>query len=75
MRSLSQFLRQPALHVAIFCFYVLLLSWPCLSAVGAWHGGISLFVFLFVNWVLIIVLLWAITRSLKDDHEDEEKPE
>ena len=70
MQALADLLRQPVSHVAFFGLFLLLLSWPCLSVVGAWHAGLALLVFLFVNWGLIIVLLLLIGRSLGDVDDD-----
>lgn len=75
MSALVESLRKPITHVALFGLFALLLSWPSLSVVGAWHDGFSLLVFLFVNWGFIVVLLLLIGRSVHDDVDEEERPE
>ncbi len=53
----------PMLLLLVFVFTVLAWNWPVLS-IAEQSGGVTLFVYLFTIWPLIIVLLWLAGRML-----------
>jgi predicted membrane channel-forming protein YqfA (hemolysin III family) len=74
MESLRILFRKPEFHFFLFFISLVLFGWPILSIT---EGGrnYSIFIYLFIAWVAIILLLFLIARShnIKGPTSTEEK--
>ena len=66
MRRLVQLLRQSEFHTFLFCLMCMLINWPFLAVTGK-NGLISLYMYLLVLWLIFILLLFLVQRSLRDN--------
>jgi len=57
-------LANPAIQLVLAWISVLLLGWPLIQIVGE-HGMAAMFLYVFVVWGGLIVLLFAVSRSLR----------
>lgn len=57
-------LADPLLQVALLWVAAFLVGWPLIQIAGA-RGAIAMFLYVFVIWSGLIVLLFAISRSLR----------
>lgn len=64
MTRFVQLLRQVGFHLLAFCTLFLLINWPFLAISGR-HGLMSIFMYLFVLWSILILLLFLIQGSLR----------
>lgn len=64
MGKFSNLLRQPAFHGFLFGFFLLLLGWPLLTILGGLQG-MTVFLYLFLVWGLIILMGALICASLR----------
>jgi len=65
-------LRQPEFHLFVFCLLFMLINWPFL-AISAKSGLMSIFMYLFVIWSMLILLLFLIQRSLRGNGSGEDR--
>lgn len=77
MRRLKHLLRQAEFHRLLFAMGLIVFSWPFAGSVAAPHP-ISVFLYLFVPWGVIIFLLFLISQSLAispspEPDDDQEK--
>ena len=64
-------LRQPEFHLFVFCLLFMLINWPFL-AISA-KSVMSIFMYLFVIWSMLILLLFLIQRSLRGNGSGEDR--
>lgn len=64
MQRLKRLFRQPAFQFLLFFFYLLMFSWPCLAIISLDRQD-QVFRYIFVNWILLVVLLYLVGRSLE----------
>lgn len=57
-------LADPMIPLALTWVSVIFLGWPLIQIVGV-HGVAALFVYIFAVWSGLIILLFAISRSLR----------
>ena len=69
-----QLLSQPEFQVFVFCLMFSLLNWPFL-AVSAKNGLMSVFLYLFLLNFILVLLLFLIQRSLREDESGEDRDE
>lgn len=76
MNNLKCLFRKPGFHFFLFCLCLVLFSWPILT-IADQKQNITIFIYLFIVWGIIIFLLFLIARShhLKHLDEDEDKKE
>lgn len=65
-------LRQPEFHLFVLCLLFMLINWPFL-AISAKSGLMSIFMYLFVIWSILILLLFLIQRSLRGNASGEDR--
>jgi hypothetical protein len=65
MERLRELFRQREFHLLLFCLSIVLLSWPLVSFSDVERLK-TMFVYLFLGWAVIIVLLLAVSNSLRD---------
>jgi small-conductance mechanosensitive channel len=65
-------LRQPEFHLFVFCLLFMLINWPFL-AISAKSGLMSIFLYLFAIWSILILLLFLIQRSLRGNGSGEDR--
>ena len=71
MEKLKNMFRQTEFHVFLVCFFANLFNWPFL-AVPEKQGPVGMLVYLLLVWVVMIALLFFISRSLRKSQEDED---
>jgi len=69
MRKVIKLLRQPEFHLLVIWLFLALTNWPFL-AVAARNGLLALYEYLYVLWAMLILLLFCITRCVKDSFGD-----
>ncbi len=65
MERLRNLFRQREFHMLLFCLAMVLVSWPLVSFSDVDRLK-AMYVYLFLVWGLIIMLLFAVSRSLVD---------
>ena len=72
MKKPKKLLRLKEFHIFLACFFANLFNWPFL-AVPEKYGPLGLFIYLLLVWVIMIVLLFIISRSFKENTEGKDK--
>lgn len=67
MRTPESLLRDRKVHGYLFVLFAALLSWPVLNIVESNGSGLPMFSYLFFCWLAIIIVLFAIGRSHRND--------
>jgi len=62
MQRLKKSLSKPGVQVFLFVFTLLLFNWPLLS-IAHDRGPAALFLYLFCAWLLVIFIVFLITRE------------
>lgn len=65
MAKITEFFSNPGVGAFLFCLFLVLLGWPFISIAD--RPGYAVFVYLFLIWSLIIVLLFVIQKSCRED--------
>lgn len=68
MEKLNKMLRQTEFHVFLVCFFANLFNWPFL-AIPEKHGPVGMVIYLLLVWVVMIALLFFISRSFTKKQE------
>lgn len=58
-------LADPLLQIALVWVSALLVGWPLIQIAGA-RGVIAMFLYVFVIWGVLVGLIFAVSRSLRD---------
>ncbi|MBN1932445.1 MAG: hypothetical protein JW786_12645 [Desulfobacterales bacterium] len=76
MNNLKSLFRKPGFHSFLFCLCFVLFSWPILTIADR-KQNITIFIYLFLIWGIIIFLLFLIAWShhLRNVDEDENQKE
>ena len=62
MKGFQDLITRPGLNIFLFCFSVMLLTWPLLSAIADTSQE-ALFVYFFLVWGIIILILFLTRNS------------
>ena len=62
MKGFHHLITKPGFYIFLFCFSVILLTWPLLSAIADTSHE-ALFVYLFSVWGVIILILFLARTS------------
>lgn len=65
MKRIKKLLEQPQSHLLLFCLGLVFFNWPILGILHP-EGSDGMFVYLFLNWIIAIFLLFLISRSCKN---------
>lgn len=78
MDKIKSTLRQPEFHIFLFCFGLLLFSYP-LFLMSNKAGAAEVLLFLFLPWATVILIMFLMSRSYAmpsaDENEDQEEGE
>jgi uncharacterized membrane protein len=62
MKGFKHLINRPELNIFLFCFSVILLTWPLLSAIADTSQE-TVFVYFFLVWGIIILILFLTRKS------------
>lgn len=72
MKRLVELLKQTDFHAFLFCLMLFLVNWPLLQSAAA--GGVkALFVYLYGLWLVLILILFLIQKSLRGNRPDKDR--
>ncbi len=65
-----------SIHIFLFCLYLTFFTWPFMTIADRCESQCTIFVYVFVMWLLLVIVLFVIgTSSTKDasfkQYEDE----
>jgi hypothetical protein len=71
MRGFKHLINRPGLNIFLFCFSVILFTWPLLSAIAD-ASQEALFLYFFLVWGIIILFLF-LTRNSDNEPPSQDK--